>query len=144
MASSVLQYWLDGVPYSIFEFGFGLTDWPTELPQSFLIEGYQENLVDQFIASEEEPEQRRRRTTFRLTGVEGFLMLNKAQLEVFENLFHTTLAGGVLSFRWNNAITDELAIFTFDDTYEISAVTSDKFQVKLKLTQRITKEYAIG
>jgi len=78
------------------------------------------------------PKKARRRYTARAVDCAGRQIFDAAELAVFEQFYHTTLADGVLRFNFADPVTMETAEFRFTDDYTVSAVEG-KFEVTMNL-----------
>lgn len=76
-------------------------DWPTTLPQSPLIDGYDETPPDLTVRSENAtgPAKVRRRATAGVRPVSWNMLLDTTQMTTFDDFFEGTLANGALPFN---------------------------------------------
>lgn len=91
--------------------------WPTTLPQAFLVEGYEEQKQDTRIRSimDSGPAQTRRRFTAALEFFRGRLILTKTQMTLLKTFVDVTTNGGTSVFEWKHPTTGEIAEFLFLD-----------------------------
>ncbi len=85
-------------------------NWPSTLPQMWLINSYQETLPKIMVRTEMDagPAKTRRRFSAQVTPIKAKLLLTSTQKGVLETFFNTTTAGGALSFTFPNNGSDVL------------------------------------
>jgi hypothetical protein len=76
--------------------------WPVSLPQSPLVNGYDEQFPKMGLRSSMDagPAKQRRRSTAAVTPISIRLALTNAQVETLLTFWKTDTGGGVLSFTW--------------------------------------------
>ena len=109
--------------------------WPSALPQTFLVDGFQENFPNTLLRSEMEagPAEQRRRFTAGVTPLSGSLDLTKAELAVLRAFYSADTKDGALAFDWAHPITEEAASVRFTAPPVIRAAAPDGFRVALNL-----------
>lgn len=85
-----------------------MPSWPATLP-AIEKEGYSETPPDTSISTTMEagPPKVRRRASAGVRKLIAPLTLSKAQTQILDDFYVTTLAGGVLPFDWTHPRTDE-------------------------------------
>lgn len=83
--------------------------WPADLPQSALIEGYEEDEADNLLvtAMEVGPEKTRPRNTSKPYTIQWPLLLTVAQRASLKTFYKTTLAHGSLKYTHVHPVTGE-------------------------------------
>ena len=109
-------------------------NWPELLPYGLLAEGFSKQPQDNVTrtAMDAGPQKARRRYTARTVRYSGRQVFDAAELAVFEQFFHTVLAGGVLRFNFADPVTGETAEFRFTGDYTVSG-DSGLFDVTMPL-----------
>lgn len=84
-----------------------LASWPASLPDSPLVEGYQEKAPNLLIRQEVDqgPARVRRRCASRPWPMSATFILTKAEAATLETFAYTTLQGGALPFNWTHPRT---------------------------------------
>jgi len=108
--------------------------WPDLLPSDPLSDGFAKKPQSNVIrtAMDAGPKKARRRYTARAVNYTAKQIFNAAELKVFEQFYHTTLADGVLRFNFTDPVTLETAEFRFTDEYETNAIEGE-FEVSMQL-----------
>jgi len=108
--------------------------WPDLLPSELLANGLkiqpQSNVIR--TAMDAGPKKARRRYTARTVKYSGRQRFDTAELNVFEQFYHTVLADGVLRFNFKDPITDVLSEFRFTDDYIVTEI-GGLFEVTMTL-----------
>ena len=75
--------------------------WPLTLPQSFLVNGFNEDGPDNIIRSAMDtgPHKTRRRYTARVQPLTGAMLMTPAEYTIFKDFFKTSLQDGALTFE---------------------------------------------
>lgn len=131
--------YVDGVQYPLnYSLQSGLTFWPTELPDGFLIDGYHEIAADPAIHDNIAygPDIDRRRTYLRLLDVTGDLILTIEQFITLEDFYFNTLVVGSLAFHWANSLTGETSVYRFLEAPIFVSASGNRIRVTLHLLQR--------
>lgn len=117
-----------------------MVDWPATLPDSPLIEGFEEEDPDLVLKSETDvgPGKRRLRGTAGLGRMMYPLMLTTEQRAALLDFYRTDLARGVLSFNLTHPITgDPIECFITKPPRPV-AVSHNRFRVVLELGVKTT------
>ena len=112
-----------------------MTTWPASLPQSLLIEGYQETLPATVLRTEMDagPAEQRRRFTAAVTPIGGLIDLTKTELSSLYEFFRTETKDGALPFGWTHPVTGAAVSMRFTAAPQIAAVHDHAFRVSLAL-----------
>ena len=109
-------------------------NWPELLPGSLLAAGFSKQPQSNVLrtAMDAGPQKARRRYTARAVNFSGRMILDSAELAVFEQFFHIALADGVLRFNFADPLTLQKAQFRFTSDYIVNE-TGGLFEVALEL-----------
>ncbi len=104
-------------------------NYPSDLPQSFLVSGFEEAPQDTRIRTNMDagPPQMRRRFTQPIRFITGSMYLTKAQVATFDIFYENTLNGGVSSFIWKHPRTGANTSFRFINRPSYASVTNDLY-----------------
>ena len=108
--------------------------WPQYLPAALLINGLSKQPQSNAIrtAMDAGPKKARRRYTARTVKYTGKQVFDAAEMDVFEQFYHTVLADGVLRFNFTDPMSLETAEFRFTEDYAVNAVEG-LFEVTMQL-----------
>ena len=89
--------------------------WPAGLPQSVLIQGYNEAFPENSIrtANEVGPANVRGRFTSAVKPFKGDILVTNAQVDILETFYETTLNKGIDTFNWQHPRKLTSAVFRF-------------------------------
>jgi len=96
-----------------------MAEWPTSLPDEFLLDGYSGSMPDNVIRQDMSvgPPKQRRRSTAAVEPITGRIVLDDndspSQLVTFNAFYRTTLSDGAVSFTWTHPETGSSADFIF-------------------------------
>lgn len=107
-----------------------MTDWPTDLPQAFLRDGFGKKAADNIIRSPMAvgPAKIRRRSTAGVGEYNGSFRMTEAQLQTFEAFWVSDLKQGSLTFRIPapfSAAPGGTALVRFKEPYSVSPMGVD-------------------
>lgn len=102
-----------------------MATWPASLPQTPLIDGYQEAFPDVRLRTvmDAGPAKMRRRYTAAVTPIECRMVLTAAQVATLKTFYDTTLTGGTASFSWSNPRTSSAVTFRFAEVPIVSRIS---------------------
>ena len=112
--------------------------WPTELQPYPLVSGYQEAPPNTAIRTEMDtgPAKQRRRYTAAPRTITGAVVLKtKAEVDVLDAFFVTTLQGGALSFDWQdrNGVTRTFRFVAGSDALTYEPIEPDRWRASMRL-----------
>ena len=112
-----------------------MPSWPSALPQTLLVEGFQEEFPNTVLRTEMDagPQEQRRRFTAAVTPIAGSLDLTKAELATLRTFFLDDTKGGAVPFDWTHPVTDQPAWVRFAAPPSIRAAAPDGYRVALNL-----------
>jgi len=96
-----------------------MAEWPTSLPDTFLLEGFSMTSADNVIRQDMGvgPPKMRRRSTAAIEPFSGRIVVNDndspSQLVTFNTFYKTTISGGAVSFTWAHPETGASASIIF-------------------------------
>ena len=113
--------------------------WPETLPQSFLLEGYQEQLQDTRVRTpmDSGPPQTRRRFTAALEFFNGRLLLNKTQMNTLKNFVKVSTNGGSVPFEWKHPTEGTTKEFLFSELPVYSPAGGDYWFASFSLEMQL-------
>lgn len=110
--------------------------WPATLPQTLLVEGYEEKLPDVNLRSAMEvgPAKVRRRVTAAVRPVTGQLIMTLAQIDIFKGFYNDDLLGGSLRFEWVDPYYEIAMVeMRFTEVPAFSPTDPGLYKVSMKL-----------
>jgi len=110
--------------------------WPASLPQSPLIQGFEEQPPKTSITTQMDqgPAKKRRRATTNVRPIVAQFIMDKSQVDTFDTFYNDTTAGGSLRFDFKNPRTGVTKEFRFRDTMPtITPLSGDLFRVNVEL-----------
>lgn len=109
--------------------------WPEDLPQSPLIDGFQETLPDNLLRTkmEQGPPKLRRRGTDAPAKITATFLLDAAQCALLAAFYTDTLAGGAQRFGFAHPRTGITVECRMTQPPEIAALNGGYFRVRLLL-----------
>lgn len=109
--------------------------WPTELPQSPLLDNYDETFQQEFIRSEMDagPVKQRRRFSASSTHIRASLIVTSSQLDDLRFFYDIDILGGSLAFSWVHPRTSEAVSMRFVSPYSISPISGNIYRVTMEL-----------
>lgn len=112
-----------------------MTDWPSDLPDEVLRDGYSETIVDRTIrtANDAGPENSRPRYTSTMTDFTVSQFLTSAEVAILLTFHDTTLEGGSLSFDWIHPRTLAPATFKFKSPPRLTPTEWDDWHMAYDL-----------
>lgn len=113
--------------------------WPAFLPQSFLVEGYQEEKQDTRIrtAMDSGPAQTRRRFTAALEYFKGRLLLSSTQMTALKLFVDSTTNGGSLPFEWKHPTEGTTIDVMFTDLPTYTPAGADWWYASFSLEKQL-------
>lgn len=115
-----------------------MANWPSTLPQSPLINSYQEATPDTIIRTGMSvgPDKIRRRLTDNIRKFSFSLFMTKDQIQILDDFIQSTLNGGVDSFVWKNHRTEAAATVRLIGlpTYQVIS-SGDFYSVGIKMEE---------
>ncbi len=109
--------------------------WPESLPQSPLLDGWQETLADNVLRTEMEqgPAKLRRRSTVASGRMRAQFLLSAADCALLDTFYNDTLAGGVKVFRLLHPLRNVTIVCRFAAPPEYAAVNGEYCRARLSL-----------
>lgn len=98
--------------------------WPFLLPGGLLAAGFSKQPQNNVIRTNMDagPKKARRRYTAKLVNYSGKQVFDLAELSVFEQFYHYSLADGALRFNFDDPVTGETAEFRFTSDYSVNEI----------------------
>lgn len=114
-----------------------MVSWPASLPQTSLIDGYQETHIDGVVRSETDigPPKQRQRFTGIMEDVVWVFLMTEAQIDILEDFFFNTLAHGSVSFDHVNPRTGDAETYQFRAPLAYAPVSHELTRVTIQLKQ---------
>lgn len=107
--------------------------WPSDLPQSPLLEGFSDTPQDSVLRSEMTAlTKQRNRFTAVVFDVEESYLMTPAQYSSFKTFYHSTLGNGAAQFLKNNPETGLQELYQFSSVYE-GEFNGVKYKVDLEM-----------
>ncbi len=109
--------------------------WPEDLPQSPLLDGWQETLPDNVLRTkmEQGPPKLRRRGTDAPAKIAAQFLLDTAQCGVLENFYAETLSGGAQRFAFTHPRSGLAVLCRMAQPPEFIALNGGHFRARLTL-----------
>lgn len=114
-----------------------MTDWPSTLPPSPLIEGLNEEGPEQALRSENSigPAKVRRRSTGGVRAITWPLLLTTEQVTILENFIDGDIGGGTLPFNLLDPRTNTVRSFRLVSRPQYSLISHRHWRTNLSLEQ---------
>ena len=110
--------------------------WPSTLPQKFSVQGFRYRPKDNKIVSQPEtgPTRERRRSTLRITLINGSIIVSIPQLAIFKQFYHTTLSE-VDRFNWADPFDENRVVEMkfINPQYQVSPAGGIDFRIVMAL-----------
>lgn len=112
-----------------------MATWPTSLPQQALLDGYQEQAMDNVVRSsvDQGPEMTRPRYTAAPVDFSVSLILTSTQCDALDSFYDATLNFGTTAFDWLHPRTGAAASLSFRARPGYSAAGGGYFRTSLSL-----------
>lgn len=112
-------------------------DWPDDVNKCLALNTYVEERQPQAIRSPVDagPAKMRRRYTRPVTGIAGSIVMTREEVGKFWQFFDITLQGGILSFNFENPVSQKTEEMRFLQPPRLVPVTDDTFNMELIVEQ---------
>ena len=98
--------------------------WPLTLPQSFLVDSFTEESVDNIVRSamDSGPSKARRRLTATVEPFSGKMIMTQAQYIIFKDFFRNLIQDGALTFEMPDYVDGGTMEVRFRDKYNANSL----------------------
>ena len=112
-----------------------IPDWPSNLPQEFLVDGYGEQPGMNVIKSQTDigPAKQRRRSTCAPREIKGNILLSQDELAVFDVFYDETLLSGALRFAWVHPVKQDEPVEMRFTERPVTSIKGMMYNVSLSL-----------
>lgn len=109
--------------------------WPISLPQSILLDGYQDGIPEGRIKSPTDtgPGKQRRRSSAASRNVTGRMLLTEEQLDTMRYFIEVTIVGGSLPFTFKDPVNNAPSLVRIGDNMPTWFLNGLKYDVALQL-----------
>lgn len=113
--------------------------WPAQLQDYLNEDAFTDQPGDVTIVSENSvgPKKRRRRYTKSVDALQCTITIDRDDYVVFKNFFYTTLAGGVLSFGFDDPITGEASEYKIEPGFTTTPLGGRKFRITMNWEKQL-------
>jgi len=112
-----------------------MTDWPSSLPAAPLADGYRETLPDNTVRSsvDQGPAKLRARGSVAVYTLSLGYILSRAETEVLQTFYKTTLGGGTQAFTFTHPRDRSVLNCRFRQPPAFTALNGDYFRAAIEL-----------